>query len=73
MYIYITFVFLSIFSLLALLCNLFLFLTSRVPVIGRQKLFESRKIVLYSINLDVFSIAIEFLTTNDLDSVELNK
>ena len=25
-------------------------------------------IVLYSINLDVFSIAIEFLTTNDLDS-----
>ena len=25
-------------------------------------------IVLYSVNLDVFSIAIEFLTTNDLDS-----
>ena len=29
---------------------------------------EKISYVLYSINLDVFSIAIEFLTTNDLDS-----
>ena len=37
---------------------------------SRQKLNSKREnIVLYSINLDVFSIAIEFLTTNDLDSV----
>ena len=42
---------------------------TRVQVISRQKLNSNReKIVLYSINLDVFSIAIEFLTTNDLDS-----
>ena len=38
--------------------------------LGRQKLNWNREnVVLYSINLDVFSIAIKFLTTNDLDSV----
>ena len=43
---------------------------ARVQVVSRQKLNSNREnIVLYSINLDVFSIAIEFLTTNDLDSV----
>ena len=41
-----------------------------VQVVSRQKLNSNREnIVLYSINLDVFSIAIEFFTTNDLDSV----
>jgi len=29
---------------------------------------DRENIALYSINLDVFSIAIEFLMTNDLDS-----
>jgi len=43
---------------------------SRAQIVSRQKLNSNREnIVLYSINLDVFSIAIEFLTTNDLDSV----
>ena len=42
---------------------------NKVQVVSRQKLNSNREnIVLYSINLDVFSIAIEFLTTNDLDS-----
>jgi len=38
-------------------------------MLSRQKLNSNwENIVLYFINLDVFSIAIEFLTTNDLDS-----
>ena len=41
----------------------------RFQVVSRQKLNSNREnIVLYSINLNVFSIAIEFLTTNELDS-----
>ena len=32
-----------------------------------------KNIVLYSINLDIFSVAIEFLTTNDLDSGEYHE
>ena len=44
-------------------------LKARVQVVSHQKLNSNREnIVLYSINLNVFSIAIEFLTTNDLDS-----
>ena len=44
-----------------------------IQVVSRQKLNSYREnIVLYSINLDVFSIAIEYLTTNDLDSVYVN-
>ena len=39
----------------------------RVQVVSRQKLNSNREnIVLYSINLDVFSIAIEFLTIKRL-------
>ena len=41
-----------------------------VQVVSRQKLNSNREnIILYSINFDVFSIAIEFFMTNDLDSV----
>ena len=41
----------------------------KISYVSRQKLNSNREnIVRYSINLDVFSIAIEFLTTNDLDS-----
>ena len=44
-------------------------LKSWVQVVSRQKLNWNREnIVLYSINLDVFSIANEFLMTNNLDS-----
>ena len=39
-------------------------------IVSRQKLNSNREnIVLYSINFGFFLIAIEFLTTNDLDSV----
>ena len=41
-------------------------IASWVQVVSHQKLNSNREnIVLYSIKLDVFSIAIEFLTTND--------
>ena len=41
-----------------------------VQVVSRQKLNSNREnIVLYSINLDVFSIVVEFLTINDLSPV----
>ena len=42
---------------------------SRVQVVSRQKLNCDREnIEVYRVKYDIFSIRIEFLTTNDLDS-----
>ena len=50
-------------------CEILLAVPCKVQVVSRQKLNSNREnIVLYSININVFSIASKFLTPNDLDS-----
>ena len=47
---------------------------NRVQVVSRQKLNCNREnIEVYRVKYDIFSIRIEFLTTNDLDPAWLNQ